>query len=132
VEVQALLGSALFDESLYGAVRFHHRTAREDLAARGLNRLLERRKNRRTVERLLFGKPYGTEREAVIPSMKPVVGWLAQWDERIRDRTFRTDPTRSMATSGRGSGVVGYNGRRRSQDQKLRRSKPYLDLNSPF
>ena len=28
-EIQALLGRALFDEALYGTVRFHHRTARE-------------------------------------------------------------------------------------------------------
>jgi hypothetical protein len=68
-EIQALLGRALFDESLYGTVRFHHRTAREYLTASWLRRLLKNRKNRRKVESLLFAKPYGTQSEVVIPSM---------------------------------------------------------------
>jgi hypothetical protein len=85
-EIQAVLGRALFDESLYGTVRFHHRTAREYLTASWLRRLLKNRKNRRKVETLLFDKPYGTQKEVVIPSMKPVVGWLAGWDQRIRDK----------------------------------------------
>jgi hypothetical protein len=90
-EVNVLLGRALFDESLYGTVRFHHRSAREYLAARWFERLLQQRKSRREVEKLLFAKPYGTEPEIVVPSMKPIVGWLSAWDQRIRDKALRID-----------------------------------------
>jgi hypothetical protein len=91
-EVQELLGRGLFDESLYGSVRFHHRTAREYLAARWLRRLLGQRKHRRSVKELLFARPYGTENLVVVPSLKPVVGWLALWDQDIRDAVLRVDP----------------------------------------
>lgn len=30
--------------------------------------------------------------EVVVPSMKPIVGWLAAWDEDIRNRAMRVDP----------------------------------------
>jgi hypothetical protein len=92
-EIQALLGRALFDEALYGTVRFHHRTAREYLAARWLKDRIEVRKHRRAIERLLFGRPYGGEAELVIPSMKAVAAWLALWDPRMRERVRRVDPT---------------------------------------
>ena len=91
-EVQELLGRGLFDESLYGSVRFHHRTAREYLAARWLRRLLGQRKHRRSIKRLLFARPYGTEKPVIVPSLKPVVGWLALWDQDIRDTVLRIDP----------------------------------------
>lgn len=91
-EMQALLGRGLFDEGLYGTVRFHHRATREFLAARWFRRLLLKQKNRRAVERVFFAKPYGTEPEAVVPSLKPVVAWLSLWDQRIRDRLLRVDP----------------------------------------
>ena len=58
-EVQELLGCGLFDESLFGSVRFHHRDAREYLTARWLGRLLSNRKHRRSVHHLLFAQPYG-------------------------------------------------------------------------
>ena len=91
-EIQALLGRALFDESLYGTVRFHHRTTREYLTACWLKRCLKSYKNRRRVEGLLFARPYGEGEPVVIPSMKPIVGWLAGWDQRIRDTALRIDP----------------------------------------
>lgn len=91
-EIEALLGRALFDEALYGTVRFHHPTAREYLTACWLKRCLKSHKNRRRIESLLFARPYGKGNSVVIPSMKPIVGWLAGWDQRIRDATMRIDP----------------------------------------
>ena len=91
-EIQTLLGRGLFDESLYGTVRAHHTTAREYLTARWFERLLKNRKNRRTIERLFFAEPYGRQPTVVIASMKPIVGWLAAWDQRFRDRTWQFDP----------------------------------------
>lgn len=91
-EIEALLGRALFDESLYGTVRFHHPTAREYLTACWLKRCLKNHTNRRRIESLLFARPYGKGNLVVIPTMKPIVGWLAGWDQRIRDTTLRIDP----------------------------------------
>ncbi|SCB21898.1 hypothetical protein GA0061099_100366 [Bradyrhizobium yuanmingense] len=91
-EINALLSTALFDESLYGTVRFHHPTAREYLCACWLARLLDRRKNRRKVEALLFARPYGTEHTVVRPAIKPIAAWLALTDQDIRDQVLNADP----------------------------------------
>lgn len=90
-EIQALLGRAIFDDGLYGTVRFQ-RIVREYLAACWFEDLLLKRKNRRQVEHLFFAKPYTTEPEVVVLSLKAVVGWLAVWDQGIRDRVLRVDP----------------------------------------
>jgi hypothetical protein len=83
-KINTLLDRAIFDEAIYGTVRFHHRSVREYLTAKWLRRLLEVGKSRRSVEGLLFAKRYG--REVVIPTMRPVAAWLAIWDERVRSR----------------------------------------------
>lgn len=91
-EIRSLLGRALFEEALYGSVRFHHRTAREYLAARWFEDLLLKQTNRRGIECLCFASPYGVLPEVVVPALKPIVGWLAAWDQRIRDHALRIDP----------------------------------------
>lgn len=92
IEVNELLGRALFDESLYGTVRFHHRTAREYLASRWICRLLRERKHRRSIKNLFLKQPYGTEPLSAVPSLKPILGWVSLWDQDIRDDVLRTDP----------------------------------------
>ena len=87
-----LLGRALLDQSLYGTIRFQHRTAREYLTARWLCRLLRKRKHRRSIRDLLFKRPYGTEPYVVVPSLKAVAAWIALWDQDIRDQLLRIDP----------------------------------------
>ena len=91
-EIRSLLGRALFEEALYGSVRFHHRTAREYLAARWFEELLLKQTNRRSIARLFFASPYGVLHEIVVPALKPIVGWLAAWDQRIRDHALHIDP----------------------------------------
>ena len=91
-EIRSLLSRGLFDEALYGSVRFHHRTAREYLTARWFEELLSQQKNRRNIERLFFARPYGVLPEIVAPSLKPVVGWLAGCDQGICARTLHIDP----------------------------------------
>ena len=91
-EIRALLSRGLFDEALYGSVRFHHRTAREYLAARWFEELLLQQTNRRSIERLFFVRPYGILPAIVVRSLKPIVGWLAGWDARICDRVLHIDP----------------------------------------
>ena len=91
-EIRELLSLGLFDEALYGSVRFHHRTAREYLAACWFKALLLQQANRRSIERLFFTNPYDCLDEMVVLSLKPIVGWLAAWDQRIRDYALHIDP----------------------------------------
>jgi hypothetical protein len=86
----ALLSRPIFDEAIYGTVRFHHRSVREFLAAEWLTELLKRSASRREVEALLFRVQYGVE--VVVPTMRPVLPWLAILDERIRERIQRVAP----------------------------------------
>ena len=85
-----LLSRPIFDEAIYGTVRFHHRAVREFLAAEWLVGLLERSASRRAVEELLFRVQYGIE--VIVPTMRPVLPWLAIRDERIRKRILRVAP----------------------------------------
>ncbi|WP_441256241.1 hypothetical protein AB7Z32_12040 [Bradyrhizobium sp. 482_C4_N1_1] len=87
---QTLLSRPIFDEAIYGTVRFHHRSVREFLAAEWLAQLLERSSSRREVEALLFRVQYGVE--VVVPTMRPVLPWLAILDDRICGRILRIAP----------------------------------------
>lgn len=80
-EVESLLRRALFDEATYGRARIHHRSVREYLTAQWLYKLLVAGKSRRNVEQWLFAERYGLK--VVIPSMKPIVAWMALWDDII-------------------------------------------------
>jgi hypothetical protein len=86
----ALLFRPIFDEAIYGTVRFHHRSVREFLTAEWLAGLLKRSASRREVEALLFRVQYGIE--VIVPTMRPVLPWLVIFDERIRDRILRVAP----------------------------------------
>lgn len=80
-EVESLLRRALFDEATYGRARIHHRSVREYLTAQWLHKLLLAGKSRRSVEQWLFAERY--DLKVVIPSMKPIVAWMALWDDMI-------------------------------------------------
>lgn len=86
----ALLSRPIFDEALYGTVRFHHRTTREFLTAEWLKDLLDKDTSRRRVESLLFQRQYGVE--VIIPAMRPVLVWLILLDARIRERALSLSP----------------------------------------
>jgi hypothetical protein len=87
----ALLSRPIFDEAIYGAVRFHHRFVREFLTAEWLGELIGRETSRRNIEALLFRNQYGLD--VVVPSMRPVLPWLAILDERVRERTRQIAPS---------------------------------------
>lgn len=89
-DCSTLLGRPVFDEAIYGAVRFHHRSVREYLAAEWLHGLLSEATSRRSIESCLFREQYGLE--VVVPSTRPLLPWLILLDERIRDRALRLAP----------------------------------------
>jgi hypothetical protein len=89
-EISTLLSRPIFDEAIYGAVRFHHRSVREYLAASWMLKLLERPASRRAIEALLFKKQFGVD--VVIPTTRPLLPWLAISDEKIREKVRRIAP----------------------------------------
>ncbi len=84
------LGRPLFDEPIYGTVRFHHRSIREFLAAEWLLLHLQDGKSRRAIEGLLFREQYGVE--LVTPLARPVLAWLSLWDDGLRANAVRLAP----------------------------------------
>lgn len=89
-EISDLLSRPIFDDAIYGTVRFHHRSVREYLTAIWLKNLLERSSSRRAIEALLFKSQYGVE--VIVPTMRPVLPWLVIFDTPIRQRVLRIAP----------------------------------------
>ncbi|PUB37702.1 hypothetical protein C8K66_101408 [Pseudomonas sp. GV105] len=90
VECATLLSRPLFDQVIYGAVRFHHRSVREYLTAEWLHELLKQDASRVQIERLFFRRQYDIE--VIIPTMRPVLAWLALLDGRILSRLCSLAP----------------------------------------
>lgn len=85
-----LLSRPIFDEALYGTVRFHHRSVREYLTAQWFAELLKRETSRREITRLFFREQYGWE--CANPALRPILPWLAILDEKIRECISRIAP----------------------------------------
>ena len=89
-ECSALLGRPIFEPETYGFVRFDHRDSREFLAARWFFDLIEGGQSRMRVEQLFFKTQYGIE--VVVPSLRPILPWLAILDHAIRRRVMDSWP----------------------------------------
>ncbi len=89
-ERNSLLSRPLFDEAIYGTVRFHHRTVREYLTAQWFSDLLSHTTSRRKIENLFFREQYGLN--IITPALRPILAWLALWDEKIREQIYRVAP----------------------------------------
>jgi hypothetical protein len=89
-EIQALLSRPVFDEAIFGAVRFRHREVRELLTAEWVAAMLKRGAPRGPVEALLFREEYGEH--VIIPTFRPILSWLILFDDAIRDRVLALAP----------------------------------------
>jgi hypothetical protein len=85
-----LLSRPIFDEAIYGTVRFHHRSVREYLTAEWLAELLDRETSRRKIEALFFRNQYGID--VIVPTLRPVLPWLAILDDKVRERLRKIAP----------------------------------------
>lgn len=90
VDCAILLSRPIFDEGIYGTVRFHHRAVREYLTAEWLHSLIVDEGSRKKVEELFFRRQYGIE--VIVPTMRPILPWLALLDGRILERLVRLAP----------------------------------------
>ncbi|MGI2180378.1 hypothetical protein [Shewanella frigidimarina] len=90
LECSALLSRPIFDEAIYGTVRFHHRSVREYLTAEWFADLLKNEASRLRIEELFFKKQYGIN--VIVPSMRPILPWLVIFDEKICEKVSTMAP----------------------------------------
>lgn len=90
IECATLLSRPIFDEGIYGTVRFHHRTVREYLTAEWLQSLILNEASRQKIESLFFRNQY--DMEVIVPTMRPILPWLAILDSKILAKVCRLAP----------------------------------------
>jgi len=89
-EVRALLERGIFNDIIYGAVRFRHRDIRELLAAEWFDELLKSGSSCYSIESLFFREQYG---EKIIPlRLRKILPWLILFDNSMRVRTLELYP----------------------------------------
>ena len=89
-DVHALLERGIFDDVIYGMVRFRHREIRELLAAEWLAELLRTGNSRRDIECLIFREKYG--HTFITSRLRPVLPWLIVFDKGIRRKAVSLSP----------------------------------------
>lgn len=89
-DVHALLERGIFDDVIYGKVRFRHREVRELLAAEWLAKLLQAGNSRLAIESLIFREKYG--HTFIAPKLRPMMPWLILLDKNIRRKALALSP----------------------------------------
>lgn len=89
-EVRALLERGLFNDALYGIVRFRHREVRELLAAEWFLHQLRNGCSRHAIESLFFREQYG--HLVITLRLRPVLPWLILFDDEIRRKALEIAP----------------------------------------
>ena len=89
-DIRNLLDSAIFNDVIYGAVRFRHRDVRELLAAEWFATLLHEGHARHTIESYIFREQYGEQ--IIAPRLRPILPWLILKDENVRRRALALHP----------------------------------------
>ncbi|MDX0190508.1 hypothetical protein GOC18_25055 [Sinorhizobium meliloti] len=89
-DIGILLQRPVFDGAIYGTVRFHHRSAREFLAAQWFADRLAHAPSRLGIEQLIFRRQYGIE--VLSPMIRPILPWLVLMDQGIRQRVLALAP----------------------------------------
>jgi hypothetical protein len=83
VQCQSLLKRAIFDDAIYGCVRFHHRREQEYLAAYWLTKLCRIGCPLDQIENVLFETL--ADGKVLRPSLAPVTAWLAAGNEPLNE-----------------------------------------------
>ena len=89
-EITALLCTGIFDDVVYGSVRFRHREIRELLSAEWAHDLLNKTDYRSRVEDLFFRERYGEN--VIVPRMRPTLTWLILLDDAVRNKALELEP----------------------------------------
>lgn len=89
-EVRALLERGIFNDVIYGMVRFRHREVRELLAAEWFSRQLNDGHSRRAIESLFIREQYG--QLVITPRLRPILPWLILFDSELRQKVLKISP----------------------------------------
>ncbi|MDX6915013.1 hypothetical protein R9X49_07810 [Pectobacterium carotovorum] len=89
-EVQALLERGIFNDALYGIVRFRHREVRELLAAEWFSHQLRSGHSRHAIESLFIREQYG--HSVITPRLRPILPWLILFDDAMRHKALKIAP----------------------------------------
>ncbi len=89
-DVHALLGCGIFNDVIYGAVRFRNRDVRELLAAEWFHHLLSKEQSRSKIENLFFREQYGEK--VLSPRLRPILPWLILLDNYILTKAIGIRP----------------------------------------
>lgn len=89
-DVRALLERGIFNDAIYGAVRFRHRDVRELLAAEWFAELLKDGNSRTDVEKLFFRDQYGEK--IIAPRLRSILPWLILFDDEVRRQALVLHP----------------------------------------
>lgn len=89
-DVRTLLERGIFNDVIYGAVRFRHRDVRELLAAEWFEELIRAGGSRCAIEGLFFREMYG--QNIVSPRLRPILPWLILFDSNILRRSLQIHP----------------------------------------
>jgi hypothetical protein len=91
IDQSTLISRPIFESGFYGTVRFHHRSTCEFLTAKWLSKLLEKGNSRRSIESLFFKRQYDLL-DVIVPTMRPILPWLAIFDYNIAKRLCEFAP----------------------------------------
>lgn len=89
-DILVLLQSGVFNDILYGAVRFRHREIRELLTVEWFACKLKNSISRKAIESLIIKKIYG--RLIITPSTRPFLPWLILFDDELRQKVLDIEP----------------------------------------
>lgn len=89
-EVRALLERGIFNDVIYGMVRFRHREVRELLAAEWFSSQLNDGHSRRAIESLFIREQYG--QLVITPRLRPILPWLILFDSELRQKVLKISP----------------------------------------
>jgi hypothetical protein len=89
-DICTLLQLGIFNDIIYGAVRFRHREVVALLAAEYFNELLQSGNSRYEIENLFFHEEYGEK--VIRPRLRPILPWLILLDQKIRSKALDIDP----------------------------------------
>jgi hypothetical protein len=92
-DVTTLLSRPIFNDVLFGMVRFRHRDVRELLAAEWFAGLIAKGL-RSAVEALIFRESHG--QDIVTPRLRPMLPWLILMDDGIREKAVALAPDIAM------------------------------------
>ena len=88
-DIEYLVNAAIFNDVIYGAVRFRHREIREFLTAQWFKKLLNV-DDRLGVETLFIREQFGEE--IITPLLRPILPWLIPYDDKLRSKILQIQP----------------------------------------